>query len=104
MSLNVEKFKVRHIGDKILSFKYQMRDQELELLKQAKSRGVIISNTLQISNQCTAAGKIANKSQAFIARSIVHKLPYELKMAVYSICKLSTGIRWIILVNKLHQV
>jgi hypothetical protein len=79
MSFNVEKCKVMHIGDKNPHFKYQIRDQELSNVKQEKDLGVIISNNLKTTDQCTAASKKANKMLGFITRNIDHKSPDIMK-------------------------
>ena len=49
-----------HIGNKNLKFKYKMRDQELDKVKQEKDLGVIINCTLKVSDQYIPASKKAN--------------------------------------------
>ena len=79
MSFNVEKCKVMHIGDTNPRFKYHIRSQDLSNVKQEKDLGVIISNNLKTSDQCTAASKKANKMLGFITRNIDHKSPEIMK-------------------------
>lgn len=80
MSFSVGKCMVMHIGDKNPQIKHQMPDQELGYIKQEKELGVIISNNLKMSVQCTAANKITNNMLGFITRNIYHKSPDIMKM------------------------
>ncbi len=75
MSFNVEKCKVIHIGDTYPRLKYHIRNQDLSTVKQEKDLGVIISDNLETSDQCTAASKKANKMSGFITRNIDNKSP-----------------------------
>ena len=54
-NVHVDKCKVMHIGDNNPNFKYQMHGHELSKVRQEKDLGVIISNYLKTSDQCTAA-------------------------------------------------
>ena len=51
MSFNIDKCKVIHIGDKNPNFRYKMRDQGLDKVKQEKDFGVIINCNLKVSDQ-----------------------------------------------------
>ena len=65
MSFNTDKCKVMHIGDKNPNFKYKMRDQELDKVKQKKDLGLIIYCNLEVSDQCIAASKKVNMMLEF---------------------------------------
>ena len=79
MSFNTEKCKVMHTGDKNPNFKYKMRDQELDKVKQEKDLGVIINCNLKVNNQCIAASKKANMMLGLITRNFDHKAPKVMK-------------------------
>ena len=66
-------------GDKNPHFKYQIRDKKLGNVKQEKDLGIIISNNLKTSDQCTAASKKANKMLGLIMRNIDNKSPDIMK-------------------------
>ena len=50
MSFNTDKCEVMHIGDKNPNFKYKMRDQELDKVKQEKDLGVNINCNMKMSD------------------------------------------------------
>ena len=101
MSFNTDKCKVMHIGDKNPNFKYTMRAQELDNVKQEKDLVVIINCNLKVSDQCTAASKEAYMMLGLISRKIDHISPEVLKKLYPNFCghtlKCST-----ILVAQLH--
>ena len=66
MEFNVEKCKVMHI-------RYFMDQKQLEVVKEEKDLGVVITNDLKASHQCTAAGNKANRILGMINRTIVYK-------------------------------
>ena len=68
-----------HIGDKNPNFKYLMRDQELDKVKQVKDLGVIINCNLKVSDQCIDASKTANMMLGLISRYFDHKAPEVMK-------------------------
>ena len=76
MSFNTDKCKVMHtLGDKNPNFKYKIRDQELDKIKQEKDLGVIINCNLKVSDQCITASKKANMMLGLISRNFDHKAP-----------------------------
>ncbi len=68
-----------HTGDENPRFKYHIRNQDLSSVKREKDLGVVISDNLKTSDQCTAASKKANKMFGFITRNIDHKSPAIMK-------------------------
>ncbi len=75
MSINVQECTVMHSGNTNPRSKSQIRNQDLNIVKQQKDLGVIISDILKTSDQCTAASETTNKMLGFITRSIDHKSP-----------------------------
>ena len=73
MSFNTDKYKVMHIGDKNPNFKYKMRDQELDKVKQEKNLGVIINCNLKVSDQCIAASKKENMMLGLMSKISITK-------------------------------
>ncbi len=61
------------------NFKYQMPGHELSEVKHEKDLGVIISNTLKMSDQCTAASNKTNMILELISRNIYYKSPELIK-------------------------
>ena len=62
-----------HIGDKNPNFKYKMRDQELDKVKQEKNLGVIINCSLKVSDQCIAASKKENMMLGLMSKISITK-------------------------------
>ena len=56
-----------------------MHGHEVSEVKQEKDLGVIISNTLKMSDQCTAASKKANMMLGLISRNFDYKSPEVMK-------------------------
>ena len=55
MEFNVEKCKVMHIGGTNRNYRYPMDQKKLEVVEEDKDLGVLITNDLKVSQQCTAA-------------------------------------------------
>ena len=55
MEFNVEKCKVMRIGGMNKNYGYHMDQKELEVVEEEKDLGVLITNDLKASQQCTAA-------------------------------------------------
>lgn len=79
MNFNVDKCKDMHRGDNNPKFKCLMHVHELNKVKQEKDIGVIISSTLQVSNQCSAASEEANMTLELISRNTNFKSPRAMK-------------------------
>ncbi len=73
MKFNVEKCKVMHIGINNDNVKYLMNGVELSVTNTENDLGVMISNDLKSSNQCSKVVKTANKLVGFIGRTFEHK-------------------------------
>ena len=55
MLFNIDKCKVMHFGRKNTLFSYQLENKCLEKVSEEKDLGIIISNDLKVSKQCTQA-------------------------------------------------
>ena len=75
MSFNTDKSKVTHIGNKNPNFKYKMRDQELDNVKQEKELSIIINCNIKVSDQFIAISKKANRMLGLISRNFDYKAP-----------------------------
>ena len=73
MMFNVKKCKVMHMGRKNPRYQYRMNGQVLETVKQEKDLGVVISDDLKVSNQCSMAYLKANRTLGLIKRTIEYK-------------------------------
>ncbi len=62
-----------HIGTNNDNVKYLMNGVELSVINTETDLGVIISNDLKPSNQCSKVVKTANKLFGLIGRTFVHK-------------------------------
>jgi len=71
MLFNIDKCKVMHFGRKNTLFSYQLEGKCLEKVSEEKDFGIIISNDLKVSKQCTEAYAKANKMLGVIKRTIV---------------------------------
>ena len=69
MFFNVDKCKVLHIGNRNVQANYTMNGIQLAKVEQEKDLGVVISNDLKPSKQCSEVVKTANKLIGFIGRS-----------------------------------
>ncbi len=86
----------------IPNFEYQEQGHELSEVQQEKDLGVIISNTLRMSDQSTAASNKANMMSGLISRNFGYKSP-ELIEIILSICKSASRICCTVLVTELGQ-
>jgi len=73
MEFNVEKCKVMHIGGMNRNYGYHMDQKELEVVEEEKDLGVLITNDIKASQQCTAACNKANRVLDMMNRTIVYK-------------------------------
>ena len=73
MDFNVNKCKVLNIGSKNMKSSYTMNNIQLENVSNEKDLGIIISNDLKPTKQCTEAVKKANKLIGFIGRAFEYK-------------------------------
>ena len=73
MKFNVDKCKVLHIGKRNDHVQYSMNGQQLSAVTKEKDLGVIISNDLKPSQQCSEVVKTANKLVGFIGRVFENK-------------------------------
>ncbi len=73
MKFNVEKYRVMHIGINNDNVEYLMNRVELSVTNTEKDLGVMISDDLKPSNQCSKVVKTANKLVGFIGRTFKHK-------------------------------
>ncbi len=102
MSFNIERCKALHIGEKKPIFRYQMQGHELSEVKPEKDLGVIISNTLRMSDQCTATSNKAYMMLGLIFRNFYCKSPKLIEI-IFSICKTASRICCTVLVTLLRQ-
>jgi len=61
MEFNIDKCKIMHIGSSNRNFRYYMENQELQVVKEENDLGLLITNDLKASNQCSQACNKANK-------------------------------------------
>ena len=71
MEVNVKKCKVMHIEGTNRNYRYHMDQKELEVVEEEKDLGLLITNDLKASQQCTAACNRANRVLGMINRTIV---------------------------------
>ncbi len=69
---NVEKCKVMHVGINNDNVKYLMNGVELSVTNTETDLGVMTSDDLKTSNQCSKVVKTANKLAGFIVRTFEH--------------------------------
>ncbi len=72
MKFHEETCKVMHIGINN-DVKYLMKGVELSVTNTETDLGVMISDDLKSSNQCSKVAKTANKLVGFIGRTFEHK-------------------------------
>ncbi len=72
MKFHVEKCRVMHIGINNDKVEYLMNGVELSVTNTEKDLGVIISNDMKPSNQCSKVVKTANRLVGFIDRTFEH--------------------------------
>lgn len=73
MPFNVDKCQVLHVGSKNKKFKYEMKGKELRSTSQVKDLGVIITESLKPSIQCTTSANKANRALGFIKINFTYK-------------------------------
>ena len=73
MDFNINKCKVLNVGSKNEKFSYMMNDERLDNVNKEKDLGIIISDDLKPSQQCSEAVKKANKLVGFIGRAFEFK-------------------------------
>ena len=69
MFFNVDKCKVLHVGNSNVHANYTMNGVHLASVEQEKDLGVVFSNDLKPSKQCSEVVKTANKLIGFIGRA-----------------------------------
>ena len=83
MFFNVDKCKVLHIGNRNVQANYTMNGIQLAKVEQEKDLGVVISNDLKPSKQCSEVVKTANKLIGFIGRSFEFRTE-EIILSLYN--------------------
>jgi hypothetical protein len=73
MLFNIEKCSVIHLGNRNLSFQYEMGGVTLNEAEEERDLGVIIHRSAKPSRQCTEAAKKANRVLGMIKRTIVSR-------------------------------
>ncbi len=73
MKFNVEKCRLMHIGINNDNVEYLMNGVKLSVTNTEKDLGVLISDDLKPSNQCSKVVKTGNKLVGFIGRTFEHK-------------------------------
>ena len=73
MRFNIDKCKVMHIGTKNEDAGYSIAGKLLDVVKEEKDLGVIISNNFKVSNQCGKAASKSNQILGLISRTITCK-------------------------------
>ena len=73
MLFNLDKCKVMHLGKNNVKSQYVMGGQILQEVSEEKDLGVIISNDLKVSSQCSKAAKTANRILGMISRTFIYK-------------------------------
>jgi len=73
MLFNVDKCVVMHLGNRNKKFNYSMGDTEIKTVTNQKDLGVLVSNSIKYSEQCSEAAKAGNKILGLIRRNIQFK-------------------------------
>ncbi len=73
MKFNVEKCRDMHVGINNDNVKYLMNGVELSVTSTETDLGVMVSDDLKPSNQCSKVVKTVNKLVGFIGRTFEHK-------------------------------
>ena len=73
MKFNVSKCKVMHLGRGNERWNYVMNGQRLKVVRKEKDLGVMITDDLKVSVQCTAAHAKANRMLGLISRTMVSR-------------------------------
>ena len=69
MKFNVSKCKVVHFGSRNPKYSYTMNGAELEVSKEEKDLGVLVTDKLSVSAQCAKAARTANAVLGQISRA-----------------------------------
>jgi hypothetical protein len=69
MEFNIDKCKVMHLGHNNKKVEYQMHGKSLEIIKEEKDLGVIISDDFKVTKQCAKASKKGNQVLGMISRT-----------------------------------
>jgi len=75
MLFNVSKCKFMHIGKTSVQYSYSMNNKQLELVKEERDLGVLITSDLKVSQQCQGACNKALRMLGLIHRTIEFKHP-----------------------------
>jgi len=73
MLFNIDKCKVMHFRRKNTLLSYQLEGKGFEKVSEEKFLGIVISNDLKVSRQCTQVYAKANKMLGVINRTIMYK-------------------------------
>ena len=73
MSFNLEKCKVMHLGYGNVMEKYTMLGKELATVKDEKDLGVMVSEDMKVSTQCSLAAKKGYQVLGMINRTFTSK-------------------------------
>jgi hypothetical protein len=73
MSFNIDKCKVMHFGANNLEIEYRMDNVKLEVIKEEKDLGVIISSNFKVGKQCAKAANKGNQILGLIKRTFILK-------------------------------
>ena len=73
MLFNTDKCKVMNLGNKNPCVKYELGGRELKSILEEKDLGVLITNDLKVSVQCSRAAKTANRVLGMIRRTFTCK-------------------------------
>lgn len=82
MKFNVDKCKVMHIGSKNQNSTYMMNGKELQTTASEKDLGIIIMNSLKVSDQCMQAYNRASRMLGMMRRTIKSRSP-EILISIY---------------------
>ena len=94
MKFNVSKCKVVHFGSRNPKYSYTMNGAELEVSKEEKDLGVLVTDKLSVSAQCAKAARMANAVLGQISRAF-HFRDRDIFTGLYSvqaICETPLGI------------
>jgi len=76
-----------HIGGMNRNYWYHMDQKELEVVEEEKDLGMLITNDLKASQQCTAACNRANRVLGMMNRTIVYKSK-DVLLNLYKSCRI----------------
>lgn len=73
MKFNIDKCKIMHIGYKNPGAKYEVNGKELDVVKNEKDLGIVISDDLKVATQCGIAAKKGYQILGLISRTFLNK-------------------------------